>query len=102
MTTYEFVSVSGQHYYFTSVKALHKCLRYTYRNPHLTDRAGGYVWSEPEIKTATEGLRLVYVWLDREIYEDGVVSPVGIVRRARKTAAEYGTARTAARNDGEE
>jgi hypothetical protein len=86
--TYELISVCGRCYYFGNVEALRTYLRLTYPQPHLTDRKGGYVWSAPEIETATEYGRLVYVWPTRAASEDRYEPPVGLVRR-RPTAADH-------------
>ena len=84
--TYELIGICGRCYYFGNVEALRTYLRLTYPQPHLTDRTGGYVWSAPEIETATEYGRLVYVWPTRAASEDRHESPVGIVRRVRRAA----------------
>jgi hypothetical protein len=86
--TYEFISVCGRCYYFGNVEALRTYLRLTYDQPHLTDRTGGYVWSGPEIETATEYGRLVYVWPTRAASENRHDPPVGLVRR-RPTAEDH-------------
>jgi hypothetical protein len=79
--TYELIGVCGRRYYFGNVEALRTYLRLTYAQPHLTDRTGGYVWSAPEIETATEYGRLVYVWPTRAASENRHDPPAGIVRR---------------------
>ena len=88
MMTYELIGVCGRRYYFGNVEALRTYLRLTYPQPHLTDRTGGYVWSDPEIETATEYGRLVYVWPTRAASEDRREPPVGLVRR-RSTAEDH-------------
>ena len=88
--TYELVN-DQCNYAFANVEALRKYLRIVYRHPHLTDRTGGYVWSDLEIDEATENCRLVYVWPDREASLERNAPPAGIVRRVRKTVRDNPT-----------
>jgi hypothetical protein len=97
--TYELISVCGRRYYFGNVEALRTYLCLTYDQPHLTDRTGGYVWSDPEIETATEYGRLVYVWPNRAASEDRREPPVGLVRRTVKTSDHTSGAELALRSE---
>ena len=79
---YELIFCCGCTYNFSDVETLRLFLRWEYGQPYLTDKKGGYVWSGPEIETATKCGKPVYVWPDKEACEVRRESPVGIIRRA--------------------
>jgi hypothetical protein len=81
---YELVFCCGCRYYFEDAETLCLFLSLEYYQPYMLDKKGGYVWSGPEIETATKCGKLVLVWPDREAWEVRRESPVGVVRRVRK------------------